>query len=76
MRKLLGTLVILAIIICVFGFFRGWFSVGVENHTSETNVEIRIDKEKIKEDAQAAADRVGQLGAGEQTPEGSTPSVK
>ena len=72
MRKLIGTLGLLVIIICAVGFFRGWFSVGTEDQDSETNVEIRIDKERIKEDAQTAADRVGQLGHGEQTSQGSS----
>ena len=62
MRKSLGTLVLLAIVICAIGFIRGWFSVGTTNQSSETNVEIRIDKEKIKDDAQTAAEKVGELG--------------
>lgn len=62
MRKFLGTIALLAIIVAAVGFFRGWFVVDSESHETETNVEIRIDKEKIKNDARTAADRVGQYG--------------
>ena len=71
MRKSLGTLALLAIIICAVGYFRGWFSVGTEDQSRETNVEIRIDKDKIKEDAQMAADKVGELGRREPSTGGS-----
>ena len=54
MRKFLGTLVIIAVVLFVVGLFRDWFSVSRESQPGETNVELKINKEKIREDAQAA----------------------
>ncbi len=57
MRKFLGTLVILALIVVGVGFYRGWFGVSTEDQPGETNVELRIDKDKIKQDAEAVSDK-------------------
>jgi hypothetical protein len=56
MRKFLGTLVILATIVAVVGIFRGWFSVSTEDQRGEKNVELRIDEDKIKQDAELASE--------------------
>lgn len=60
MRKLLGTLVVLAIIVLSVGYFRGWFTVTKESHQNETNVQIKVDKGKIKEDADKAKEKAQQ----------------
>ncbi len=61
MRKFLGTLVILACIIAGVGLFRGWFGVSTVDQPGETNVELRIDKAKIKQDAETAAEKAREL---------------
>ena len=60
MRKLLGTLAILAIIILSVGYFRGWFTVTRDSRPDETNVQIKVDKDKIKEDASKAKEKAQQ----------------
>ncbi len=62
MRKFLGTLVILVILIGVVGYFRGWFSLSTENQPGVTNVELTIDKDKVKQDEQEVVRRAQQLG--------------
>ena len=57
MRKFLGTLVILALIVAGIGFYRGWFAVSTEDQPGETNVELKIDKDKIKQDADAVKEK-------------------
>lgn len=57
MRKFLGNLVIFAIILAGVGFFRNWFEVSTEDQAGETNIEVTIDKDKIKQDAAAAAEK-------------------
>ncbi len=55
MRKFLGTLVIIVIIVAGVGFYRGWFGVSTDDQPGETNVELKIDKDKIKQDADAVS---------------------
>jgi hypothetical protein len=57
MRKFLGTLVIVALIVAVLGLYRGWFGVSTDDQPGDTNIEITIDKDKIKQDAEAAAEK-------------------
>ena len=61
MRKLLGTLVIFALLISALGFYRGWFSVSKDDQPGETNVQIKIDKDRIKQDTEEAARKAREL---------------
>ena len=61
MRKFLGTLVIIVVVVAVVGFFRGWFGVSTDDQPGETNVELKIDKEKIQQDAAAAKEKAREL---------------
>lgn len=61
MRKFLGTLVILALIVAGVGFYRGWFGVSTDDQPGETNIEVTIDKDKIKQDAEAASEKAREL---------------
>jgi hypothetical protein len=68
MRKLLGTLVIVVLIISAIGLYRGWFRVSTKEQPGETNVEIKIDKERIREDTQEATRKAKEFGGGESEP--------
>ena len=57
MRIFLGTLVIIAAIVAGVGFYRGWFGVSTDDRPGETNVELKIDKERIQQDAEAASEK-------------------
>ena len=61
MRKFLGRLVILALIVVGVGFYRGWFDVSVNDQPDQTNVELTIDKKRIKQDAEAASEKAREL---------------
>lgn len=61
MRKFLGTLVILAMIVAGVGFYRGWFGVSTDDQPGETNVELKIDKDRIKQDAAAASEKAREM---------------
>ena len=61
MRKLLGTLTILILLIVVVGLSRGWFGVVTDDQPGQTNVEITVDKEKIRQDAAAATEKAREL---------------
>ena len=63
MRKLLGTLVLICLIVAGVGLFRGWFDVSKVDEPGQTNVQITIDKEKIREDAEKAKQKAKELAA-------------
>ena len=63
MRKVLGTLVIVVLLFSAVGFYRGWFSVSKDDQPGETNVEIKIDKDRIKQDTEEATRKVRELGS-------------
>ena len=62
MKKLLGVLLGLVIVLGAVGFFRGWFSVSSMDEGTDTNINLRIHKERIKEDADLAREKAGELG--------------
>ncbi len=61
MRKFLGTILILALIVGGLGIYRGWFSMATSEQPGKTNIEIKIDKDRIKEDAEAAKNKAKEL---------------
>lgn len=61
MRKLLANLVIVVLIVVGIGYFRGWFTVTRQEQPGQTNVEVKIDKEKVKDDADEVARKAREL---------------
>lgn len=62
MRKSLGTLVIILIVVGVIGAKRDWFTLEREREGTETEVHLRIHREKIRTDTRQAADVARELG--------------
>ena len=60
MRKLLSFVVILAIVIGVVGFARGWFTIASQKGAGGTNVEVHIDDQKIEADVKGAGAKAKQ----------------
>jgi hypothetical protein len=55
-------LVLLALGIVGFGFYRGWFSVATENADHKPTVSFSMDQDKLKEDEEKVKDKVHNLG--------------
>ena len=79
MKRLMGVVLGLAIALVVVGFFRGWFSLSKTTEETTTDIHLRIDRQRIKEDVDAARDTVDQLreGDGEDAdePESDAPQI-
>jgi hypothetical protein len=63
MKKLFAALFVLAILVIALGFYRGWFmlSSGDADEGNKVNVNLTVDKDKIKEDAKAVKKKTAEL---------------
>jgi hypothetical protein len=61
MKRLMGVILGLAIAMVIVGFFRGWFALSKTAEETTTDIHLRIDRQRIKEDLDAARDKVDQL---------------
>lgn len=59
--RFLGFLFIVALIVGVVGYFRGWFTVVTTHAGGKGEVTLGIDNDKIRDDANDAAAGVGRL---------------
>jgi hypothetical protein len=62
MRGVLALCVLLVIAIVVVGYYRDWFTVASTNDDQKTNIQVTVDKEKIKEDEQRAKEKIQKVG--------------
>ena len=75
MKKVFHVLLVLAVAVAVIGYFRNWYTVTRVTEEQKTNINVTIDRQRIKEDldlatkkAQGVADRV----RGQKSEEGAT----
>jgi hypothetical protein len=64
MRKLLVVLIVLAICVVGFGFYRGWFALTSPSPpagSNEVNVNLTTDTDKMKEDVERVQDKATEL---------------
>jgi hypothetical protein len=62
MRKLLGTLALLAILIGCIGLSRDWFTIQRQREGTETDLHVRIHRDRIRSDTRDAAEIARELG--------------
>jgi hypothetical protein len=62
MRGLLVVLVLVIAGVIAVGYYRDWFKVGAANDGKAVNVNVTVDKEKIKEDEQKAKQKLKEVG--------------
>ena len=62
MRKTLGTLALIVIVVAVIGMQRDWFTLEREREGTTTEVHLRIDRDKIRTDTKHAAQVARELG--------------
>jgi major membrane immunogen (membrane-anchored lipoprotein) len=64
MKKLFFVLMVLVILVVGVGFYRGWFALSSENRDTENNktdINLTVDRGKVKEDVQEVKDKTGEL---------------
>ncbi len=71
MKRFRSLLIVLAIIVVSLGFYRGWFAVtgGREAVSYKVDVNLTVDTEKVKADAETVKDKAAEL-TGTKTEEG------
>lgn len=57
MNKVLRVLLVLALVAAVIGYFRNWYTVTRVNDEQKTNINISIDRQRIREDLDLAAEK-------------------
>ena len=57
MKKVFQVLLVLAVAAAVIGYFRNWFTVTRVDEEQKTNINISIDRQRIKEDLDLAAEK-------------------
>lgn len=63
MRKSLGTLALILLVITLIGLHRDWFDLDRKREGNTTEVHLRIDREKIRNDTREAAETARELGS-------------
>jgi hypothetical protein len=60
MGKLFRFLLLLAVCVIAFGFYRGWFGVSTNRDATggQSDVKVRIDEKKIESDTERAKEKV------------------
>jgi hypothetical protein len=64
MKRLLTVLIVLAVCVVGFGFYRGWFALSSPSSPSgsnEVNVNLATDTDKMKADAETMKDKAAEL---------------
>ena len=63
MKRLTIPLLILIVVVCGFGFYRGWFAVSGDRDTQSNKVDVNltVDPDKVKADAATVTDKASEL---------------
>lgn len=63
MRKLGLMLIVLVVIVASLGFYRGWFTLsgGRESNSNKVDVNLSLDTDKVKRDAEIAKEKATEL---------------
>lgn len=59
MKRFISVVLILIIVVVCVGFVRGWFSMTANNEplTEKLDVHFQVDRDKMKQDANAVEDK-------------------
>jgi hypothetical protein len=63
MKRFISVVLILIIVVVCVGFVRGWFSMTANNEplTEKLDVHFQVDRDKMKQDANAVEDKTKRI---------------
>ncbi len=61
MGRFLGVLILLAAVVVGVGYYQGWFTVARTDSDHSVNVNVQVDKEKMREDKDRAKEEIRRL---------------
>ncbi len=61
MAKIFRVLLVLALAAAVIGYFRNWYTVTRVDAEQQTNINVQINRQRIKEDVDRATERVRKI---------------
>ncbi len=62
MNRFLIVLVLLVAAVVGLGFYLGWWGLSTDSTNQKTNINITVDKDKIRKDAEKAKEKVHEAG--------------
>lgn len=62
MGKIISALLLAVIALVVLGFYLNWFEIDRSSEAKETTVSLKINREKIQDDAEEAAEKTKEFG--------------
>lgn len=62
MGRLLAFIVVLAIIVGIIGFYRGWFAFSSTSNETSSGFTVTVDKTKVQEDKAMAEEKAQAVG--------------
>ena len=64
MNRLFAVLIVLALLVVGFGFYRGWFALSSRSPdagSNKVNINLTVDRDKMQEDAETVKNRATEL---------------
>jgi hypothetical protein len=62
MKRLLVVFILMVVGVLILGYCREWYKVTTTNDSKAVNVNVMLDKEKLKEDEEKAKEKLRQVG--------------
>ncbi len=59
MRKFLGTIVLIAVVVAAIGFYSGWLSFSNKNDPNSSDFGVEVNRNQMMDDAKKGVDDVG-----------------
>lgn len=62
--RIIKVLLVLALVVAVLGFYRGWFSLssrGRDAESNKVNVKLTVDPDKMRDDAEKVTEKTAEL---------------
>jgi uncharacterized protein YlxW (UPF0749 family) len=61
-KGLFALLVVIVLVVAALGFYQGWFQLSMNNTENKSNVNLSVDKDKIRADEEKVKNKVHDLG--------------